>query len=98
MKKPTPKKDQELTQEETNGRMDDRSLQERIAERAYALYLMRGEHHGNDLDDWLEAERRVLSEHSSEHSSSEPAAALKPKSAPRAKSPRKRSGEQKAAS
>jgi hypothetical protein len=36
----------------------------RIAERAYALYQRRGGHHGQDLDDWLAAEREVSAEHS----------------------------------
>jgi DUF2934 family protein len=30
---------------------------EAIARRAYELFLARGEQHGHDLDDWLEAER-----------------------------------------
>lgn len=34
----------------------------RIAERAYELYHHRGGHHGQDLEDWLTAEREVLSE------------------------------------
>ena len=34
----------------------------RIAERAYELYQHRGGHHGQDLEDWLAAEREVLSE------------------------------------
>ena len=28
--------------------------------RAYQIYLQRGAAHGNDLDDWLQAERQVL--------------------------------------
>jgi Protein of unknown function (DUF2934) len=32
---------------------------ERIAARAYELYLQRGGSHGRDTDDWLEAEREV---------------------------------------
>lgn len=36
----------------------------RITERAYELYHRRGGHHGQDLDDWLTAEREVLSEES----------------------------------
>jgi hypothetical protein len=32
---------------------------ERIAARAYELYLQRGGGHGRDTDDWLEAEREV---------------------------------------
>ena len=34
----------------------------RIAEKAYELYECRGCCHGRDLDDWLEAERLILSE------------------------------------
>ena len=30
-----------------------------IAEEAYAIYQARGADHGRDMDDWLEAERRV---------------------------------------
>jgi len=46
--------------------MDDPSIngdmQARIAERAYELHHHRGGHHGQDLEDWLTAEREVLSE------------------------------------
>ena len=41
----------------TNGNVDPR-----IAERAYELWQHRGGHHGQDLVDWLAAEREVLSE------------------------------------
>ena len=41
---------------------DDRILRQRIAEKAHELYECRGCCHGRDLDDWLEAERLVLSE------------------------------------
>jgi pyruvate/2-oxoglutarate dehydrogenase complex dihydrolipoamide acyltransferase (E2) component len=37
-------------------------IRERIAQRAYELYQMRGSMHGLDVEDWLEAERRVLTE------------------------------------
>lgn len=33
---------------------------DRIAQRAYELYLQRGGTHGSDWDDWLRAEREVL--------------------------------------
>ena len=36
-----------------------RSLDEAIAEIAHHLYLERGGSHGHDIDDWLEAERRL---------------------------------------
>ena len=34
-------------------------LFERISRRAYELYQLRGESHGQDTEDWLEAERQV---------------------------------------
>ena len=34
-------------------------LFERISRRAYELYQLRGESHGHDAEDWLEAERQV---------------------------------------
>lgn len=46
-----------LNDPSTNGNVDAR-----IAERAYELYQHRGGHHGQDLEDWLSAEREVLSE------------------------------------
>ena len=33
---------------------------ERVAQRAYELYLERGAREGQDLDDWLSAEREVI--------------------------------------
>jgi len=39
-------------------------LQARIRERAHELHRHRGGHHGQDLDDWLTAEREVQSEES----------------------------------
>jgi hypothetical protein len=35
--------------------------EERVAERAYELYLARGGADGQDFDDWLAAEREVTS-------------------------------------
>ena len=32
---------------------------EQIAREAHAIYLARGGEHGHDIDDWLEAERRL---------------------------------------
>jgi len=37
-------------------------LQVLIATRAYELYSERGYEHGSALDDWLEAEREILSQ------------------------------------
>ncbi|MBU6433521.1 MAG: DUF2934 domain-containing protein [Nitrospirae bacterium] len=33
-----------------------------IAQRAYELYEQRGYAHGHDREDWIEAERQILSE------------------------------------
>jgi len=32
---------------------------EQVAERAYAIFEARGRQHGNDLEDWLQAEREL---------------------------------------
>ncbi len=39
-------------------------LQRDIAQRAYELYERRGWNHGQDLNDWLEAEQEILVEKS----------------------------------
>jgi len=41
---------------------DSENHGKRISEVAYELFLKRGATHGNDLGDWYEAERIVLSE------------------------------------
>jgi hypothetical protein len=38
---------------------DDRDYGDRVAQRAYELYLARGAGDGRDFDDWLTAEREV---------------------------------------
>ncbi len=43
---------------ETNKTTDLRGV---IAQRAYELYQLRGGHAGREFEDWLEAEREVLS-------------------------------------
>lgn len=40
----------------------DELRHQRIAEKAHEIYECRGCCHGRDLDDWLEAERLILSE------------------------------------
>ena len=35
-------------------------LGSRLAKRAYELYVQRGQEHGHDIEDWLEAERQIL--------------------------------------
>ena len=39
----------------------ENDVQARIATRAYTLYAERGYRHGYALEDWLEAEREILS-------------------------------------
>jgi len=46
----------------TEASLDPESLCQKIAACAYELFLKRGQAHGHDLDDWLEAERAVLEE------------------------------------
>ena len=41
--------------------------EDEIAHRAYELYLSRGREDGGDLDDWLRAERELLTGLSSTH-------------------------------
>lgn len=38
---------------------------EHIAVRAYEIYITRGAEHGRDLDDWLQAERELVTQNSS---------------------------------
>ena len=38
------------------------TFRQRVAERAYELFLKSGQSQGHDLDDWLEAERLVAEE------------------------------------
>jgi hypothetical protein len=47
---------------------------QRIAERAYELYVTRGGGDGRDLDDWLEAERDLASPRNEDHEEPDPAA------------------------
>jgi hypothetical protein len=42
--------------------IQDHDLHERIAHLAYELYQERGCEDGHECEDWLEAERRVLTE------------------------------------
>ncbi len=42
--------------------VSEQELRERIARKAYELYQKRGQAPGCDLEDWLEAERLVLSQ------------------------------------
>jgi len=45
-----------------NGRPLTEQLFQRISRRAYEIYQLRGELHGHDAEDWLEAERQVIAD------------------------------------
>ncbi|MCX7727259.1 MAG: DUF2934 domain-containing protein [Chitinispirillaceae bacterium] len=40
----------------------DEMLKEKIAKRAYELFLARGGQHGYHIQDWLQAEKEILAE------------------------------------
>ena len=60
-KRKSPKATSNETQrsEKENGRQS--LVTETIARRAYGLYLARGGQEGHDVEDWLQAEREILS-------------------------------------
>jgi hypothetical protein len=39
-------------------------LTDKVRRRAYEIYIQRGYHHGNDLGDWLQAEKEVKKQYS----------------------------------
>ena len=43
-------------------RPEERSIEERIRQRAHQLYMLRGDEPGSELEDWLQAEREILAE------------------------------------
>ncbi len=54
------KKDRPRKSAEAEAPQSERELRERIARRAYEIYLQRGGEHRHDLDDWLQAEREIF--------------------------------------
>jgi len=44
----------------TNGIFEATSLREQIVTRAHEIYLARGAEAGQELDDWLQAEREIM--------------------------------------
>ena len=45
-----------------NGTLLSDRLLERISQRAYELYELRGGTHGHDAEDWFDAERQISAE------------------------------------
>ncbi len=60
MKREKQKEREERVNGEAQG-ATDLSVQNMIARRAYELYLERGGVSRNEIDDWLQAEREILS-------------------------------------
>ncbi len=97
MKKSVIGKDETLPPADVTGSSmnDDRAFHQRISEKAYELYEKRGQHHGYDLDDWLSAERAILTGRAEKiEVKSSPA----PQPAPGQKAGLKRNSRQRAAS
>ena len=66
MKKEMKKKEETFRETPTAPIVNDREIHQAIAEKAHELYEKGGRRHGHDLEDWLEAEQRVLSERKGE--------------------------------
>jgi hypothetical protein len=47
------------TVDEESEQTNQTTAEQEIRDRAYEIYLQRGEQHGSDLDDWLQAEREL---------------------------------------
>lgn len=64
-----------INKAEAGKALDDQTVglkgpaREEIERRAYQLYLARGEVHGYDQDDWLQAERELKEARSKQHGS-----------------------------
>ncbi|MBI3802142.1 MAG: DUF2934 domain-containing protein [Nitrospirae bacterium] len=104
MKKENTKKNEGLSlsnAEPMERPMEETSLEQRIAEKAYELFQQRGGDHGYHLEDWLEAERIISTEQKPEADAAtgtQAPSSVNPSPAARPKSGRKRNNEQKAAS
>jgi hypothetical protein len=62
MKKGVKKKEEMFVEQPTAPIVNDQALHQAIAEKAYELYQKGGQRHGHDMEDWLEAEKLVLSD------------------------------------
>jgi hypothetical protein len=54
------------TRAETETKVADSARHQKIRIRAYEIYLEHGEQPGRDLDDWLQAERELTTNHTGE--------------------------------
>jgi hypothetical protein len=72
-------KNEEIPVRMTPARGDEGgALRQRIADKAYELFVKRGRDHGHDLEDWLEAERSVLDEVRAAVRPAAPGASIRP--------------------
>jgi hypothetical protein len=62
------RKDEEDARISTNGTSAPELDRDRVAQRAYELYLSRGGADGRDQDDWLIAERELIANRTSDES------------------------------
>jgi hypothetical protein len=53
-----PESDQDIKPEDGSN-LDELPATDEVAVRAYEIYLARGSHPGQELDDWLQAEREL---------------------------------------
>ena len=58
-------KRQEAAPQQTPLQSTGEIRQEEIQRRAYEIYIERGGTHGQDLDDWIQAERELQAKHRS---------------------------------
>ncbi|NUR53562.1 MAG: DUF2934 domain-containing protein [Acidobacteria bacterium] len=55
-----PSVEQPADAQDVRGTVASNGNADRVAARAYELYLARGGSHGNDWEDWLTAEREIM--------------------------------------
>jgi hypothetical protein len=79
------------------------TIKDRIEKRAYELFMARGGHHGYAIEDWLKAEKEMLSSEAKPAVSKGGAGktakkkATKKKAAPKKKAPKKKTTKKKTA-
>jgi len=66
---PAERKNPSSSASSTSARHDADDRRQRVEQRAYELYLSRGGAHGSDWEDWLAAERELVTNRSDEEPS-----------------------------
>jgi len=62
VKKPAKTTPTRKTKKSAAKKLSTNEIQARTAQKAYEIFEQRGFSHGNDFNDWVEAEKKVLSE------------------------------------